>query len=747
NASSPRLWRETEIKNVYRFLGKVTNAGSVIFDGGKAWGIRVTRLESDDNVTINNGLVHNGISEPYLSKSRPWAGYKSLENELEFVSVDDFYLYCSLGNPGEVFDSIEISSGITGISGSSLENVVIDNIKLFAYGCHGIGVGNIKNFTVQNSIFGWIGGSLQFRDVRYGNAIQNWGNADGFVIDNCWAYQTYDCCYTTQYSSETKQDLHIKNVEFKNSLAERSNSGPEIWNGTNADGDTTYYDNVKVYNNYVRNDGYGWSHQRPSKDGNFFYGSAGSSSTEWKDFKFYNNKFFICSSVGIKTMYMSENYSHFNSNTYIIGEDKNLAQTAANMISVSGSAKLYPYNDNSVGAFKYYGVEADGEFYSVPEGYEPEPFDYKNAGDVYNTSTFADVKNHWALNDINYVTDMGYFNGISKFEFAPEASMTRAMLYAVLARLSDVKLENSNPWYASAVDFAVDNKFTSEENARPDSPVTRAELAVLAARYLKYRNAVVNDKAQSFKDNALILKSVKEGADFDADELTSAISVCVNAGIINGYDDGKFKPSINTTRAQIAAVIGRINDYLARCDYDFDSAKNDGSVVVLDSKDLDLILTDSKKSSTKTYSVDGYVRFVPVNSESGTVQIDLYQKDVDGLDFFDKKFVKFRYRLTRDADLKQEQTLDVGLRWPSEQWLSSYKRPVIKEFGEWQTGIVCYNYFTANGKTKLPYQSMDTYFYTIKPWGNNVVLSDEYYFDISDVAFFESEYMAEKYEF
>jgi hypothetical protein len=346
------------------------------------------------------------------------------------------------------------------------------------------------------------------------------------------------------------------------------------------------------------------------------------------------------------------------------------------------------------------------------------------------------------------VTNAGYFNGISKLEFAPEASMTRAMLFAVLARLDGLKLEESAPWYASAVDFAVENGFTTRENSRPDASITRAELAVIIARYLKYKKASVNTTSQSFKDAAYIAKAIQETDDFDINELEKAISICVNAGIINGYDDGTFKPQAKCTRAQIAAIIGRTSDYLVRCNYDFDAAIDDGSVIVLDGKMLYSILNDSKKKSTKTYSEDGYVRFVPVNTENGTVQIDLYQKNVEGLDVYKKKYVKFRYRLTRDADPAKTQTLNIGLRWPQhEQWLSPYTKPVIKTFGEWQTGITYYDYFTAHTTVELPHQSLDTYYYTIKPWENNVKLSDEYYFDISHVAFFENEYMAEKYEF
>ena len=47
----------------------------------------------------------------------------------------------------------------------------------------------------------------------------------------------------------------------------------------------------------------------------------------------------------------------------------------------------------------------------------------------------------------------------------------------------------------------------------------------------------------------------------DADSISGyavdSVQYCVDKGIINGYDDGRFAPKDNATRAQIAAVIVR----------------------------------------------------------------------------------------------------------------------------------------------------------------------------------------------
>lgn len=742
SASSEKCWEETDAPNIYRYINRVDDPGCIVFDGGKAWGIKMT---ANAGVSVDNGVVHNGIDTPFASGGKEFTSYKSLENNLEFIDIGGtLYLYSKDGNPGRVFESVEIMPDLTGVGAGSIKNAVFDNIKLFGYGHHGLTCGSVEGFTVQNCIFAWIGGS----DHRLGNAIENWGSANGFTVDNCWFYQIYDCCYTTQITGATSE-VHIYDVEFKNNVSEYANSGPEIWgNGKNSENSLINYHSVSVYNNYVRNNGYGWSHQRPNKDSNFYYGALEAPGHNWGDFKVYDNKFFIASKYGLKSRYISENNAHFNGNLYVLGNDKYFARTSA-APSAPGTIDVnYAYNAAMLSILRSHGVENDGEFYSVPAGYTPEPFDYVSANDIYRNDGFVDISGHWAERDILKAVNRGYFGGISDFEFAPEGSMTRAMLFTVLARYAGAKLETGDVWYDGALSWAVENGYTDETNARPDAPITRGELAVVLHRYFTDRYIEPTGEKTSFADALSFERAIYEHSDFDISELESAIEYCTMGKIISGYDDGSFKANAKCTRAQLATIMMRFDTLAQNSELDTEKAIADGRMIYASASELAEKLYDSRSSSSMSLESENgvdFVRVVPTKS-SGTVMICLAQTRFDGLDIYKHKYFKVKFRLGCESTQKVR-SLDIGLLWTNgEQWLATSDRPAIPESGVWYTGMVCYDQYTESS-SKLPYASNHSYYYSIKPWGNNITFYEGNYFDIEAVAFFDDETLASNFEF
>lgn len=548
DASDPKNWIQTDTKNIYKFRYTTNDAGCLVFDGGRAWGVIV---RNSGGTSIDRGVVHNGIDEPYKSGGEPYKGYKSLKNNLEFTNYENrVHVYSKDGNPAEVFDSVEIMWNLTAIGGGNFENVVFDNIKLFGYGAHGIATGNVKNFTVQNCVFGWIGGSGH----PLGNAVQNWENADGFKIDSCYTYQAYDCAYTTQLTTDSSNaNVYIKNVEFSNNLAEYVNTGLEVWNAADKTAGTPiHYENVKLHNNMVRNVGYGWSHQRPNKDGNFYYGAFFGTMPSWDDYKVYDNKFAVTYAYGLLSRFISPENSHFDKNLYIMQKDRVFARSAENYMTGYGLPFDYAYKDRQLEKLTADGIEANGSFYYLEKDYVPEPFDYAEADDIYFTHKFTDVGNHWAKKEIEHAIYKGWYNGVSETKFAPNDTMTRAMFLTVLSRIEGAKLTTGAKWYDGAMNWAVEKKLIASDDLRPDDNITRSEMAVIVAKML-------NEKGAAPAGSGDFSDADKYGAD-----VLTALKTCAAAGILKGYEDNSFRGEKNSTRAEVATVFCRYENFLAK---------------------------------------------------------------------------------------------------------------------------------------------------------------------------------------
>lgn len=155
---------------------------------------------------------------------------------------------------------------------------------------------------------------------------------------------------------------------------------------------------------------------------------------------------------------------------------------------------------------------------------------------------FDDAQNHWAGDSIDFVVAHGMFSGTSKTTFAPDNSMTRAMLMTVLARFDGQDTNGGATWYERGMEWAKDAGVSDGTN--PNGAITREQLAAMLYRYAG--SPSVDDDIDHFAD-----------ADKVSGYATDAMRWAVSSGVINGMGDGTLAPQGNATRAQVSAMLMR----------------------------------------------------------------------------------------------------------------------------------------------------------------------------------------------
>ena len=187
-------------------------------------------------------------------------------------------------------------------------------------------------------------------------------------------------------------------------------------------------------------------------------------------------------------------------------------------------------------------------------------------GDKCGSHIFTDMPEfgNWAHAGIDFVVDKGLFNGMNKTTFAPNKTMTRAMLVTVLwrsagepeadtAAFTDVPAEQ---WYSEAVAWAAEKGVVTgytDGTFRPDNQITREQLATILFRYTKLTEMDPPERSEldSFPDSEDVQTYAQE-----------ALSWAVGKGLINGiYDNSAeqsfLRPAGSATRAQVATILMR----------------------------------------------------------------------------------------------------------------------------------------------------------------------------------------------
>ncbi|KDR94669.1 S-layer homology domain-containing protein [Peptoclostridium litorale DSM 5388] len=168
---------------------------------------------------------------------------------------------------------------------------------------------------------------------------------------------------------------------------------------------------------------------------------------------------------------------------------------------------------------------------------------------------FADVQDHWSHQYVDSLGCKGVLSGYSGGSFNPDGLVTRAEFARMMVMATDCRQAEGadfsdigSHWAKECIETAHANGFIKgydDGTFRPDKTISRAEMALMAARAVKAKENYVD--VPEFKDGDLIPAWADTG-----------VEKSVGTGLMEGDTKGLFNPQGYTTRGEAAAVIYRI---------------------------------------------------------------------------------------------------------------------------------------------------------------------------------------------
>jgi hypothetical protein len=241
-----------------------------------------------------------------------------------------------------------------------------------------------------------------------------------------------------------------------------------------------------------------------------------------------------------------------------------------------GTIILLPEDGYRFSEFKeLHGLDID-EIFSY--SYDNESYaSFKSTADTMSvtavftqrTTNFVDIAEHWAKNDILFVTERGLFSGTSATTFSPNGTMTRGMVVTVLGRYAQADISGftvsrfsdvaASAYYAPYIEWAAENGIVGGIGGgkfAPDQPITREQMAVILKNFIDK----VEIELTAYPDKSSFTDSGKISS-----WAVDAVNYIKALGIITGLPNGSFNPQGMATRAEVAAIFSRfvrMMDYL-----------------------------------------------------------------------------------------------------------------------------------------------------------------------------------------
>ena len=186
-----------------------------------------------------------------------------------------------------------------------------------------------------------------------------------------------------------------------------------------------------------------------------------------------------------------------------------------------------------------------------------------------STLPFTDVKSSdWFYGDVEYVYGKNLMTGTTATSFGPYVNTTRGMIVTILYRMEGQPEVNgtctftdveAGMYYEKAIIWAAANGIVDGYGSGkfgPKDEITRQQLAAILWRYAKLKGY---DVSVGEDTNILSYNDATEVAEY----AVPALQWACGAGLIQG-DNGSLRPAGKATRCQVAAILHRFSENVAK---------------------------------------------------------------------------------------------------------------------------------------------------------------------------------------
>lgn len=208
-----------------------------------------------------------------------------------------------------------------------------------------------------------------------------------------------------------------------------------------------------------------------------------------------------------------------------------------------------------------YTTQPDANVTLVSNNYTAPAFDASQLGKggtpAVSDNPFTDITGHWAKDYVLEMYKAGVVNGVTPTTYVPDANVKRGefikLIVAALGLDTSDKNGESDHWAIPYVTAAMNANLIND--AIPvvtkdalEAPITREEMASIVVAAAKSKDVTIDPAANNaFKDADTI-------SAWAAEDVVGAVAL----GIVTGFEDGNFGPTLGATRGQAATMLSRL---------------------------------------------------------------------------------------------------------------------------------------------------------------------------------------------